>query len=233
MRFAMYIHRGDRERRAHEQVEHRLVDAHVERPDLERDPVVELELVLGLELLVLALVAEQQRRSGSRSQVQIPMPMKILAAAAQSTTAWLLGGRGGHRAASSGRRIMRTDEVDGEQRDHEQRGGQAGLVALRDADAEDRAARRTSRARSCCPPSSPPPRAGRRTPPRGAASACWTIALEHPGAAADDVGGDRQVRPSRKIGSATNTSTTRSRYRTNAGTLSGGSGRGLGHVRGL
>ena len=61
-------------------------------------------------------------------------------------------------------------EVDREQRDHEQRGREPGLVTLGEADAEDRAARRTSRARSCCRPSSRRPPAGRRTPRRGAAS---------------------------------------------------------------
>ena len=99
--------RRDRERRSHEQVEHRLVDAHVERADLERDPVVELELVLGLELLVLAVVAEQHVEQDADQQVE-PDADEDLAAAAQSTTAGLRGGRGGHRAASSGRRIMRT-----------------------------------------------------------------------------------------------------------------------------
>jgi hypothetical protein len=40
-------HRGDREPRREEQVEHRLGDAEVEAPDVDRDPLVELELSLN------------------------------------------------------------------------------------------------------------------------------------------------------------------------------------------
>ena len=60
-------HRPGGQRGREEDVHHRLVDAHVDRPELELDPGVELELVLGLELLVLAVRAEdreQDQRTG-------------------------------------------------------------------------------------------------------------------------------------------------------------------------
>src|SRR5207244_1914218 len=58
---------GQRGRRGgQEQVEHRLVDAQVEAPELDRDPGIEFELVLGFEVVVAPRVAED--RAEDRAQ---------------------------------------------------------------------------------------------------------------------------------------------------------------------
>src|ERR687897_118618 len=53
-------HRAGGEDAGEEQVEHRLVDAHVDAEDLQLDPGLQLELVLGREFLVLAVAAEDR-----------------------------------------------------------------------------------------------------------------------------------------------------------------------------
>jgi hypothetical protein len=62
-------HREDRQRGSEEEVEHRLVQRHVGRADLQVHPVLELELVLGLEVVVLAVVAEDDDEGDAHREV--------------------------------------------------------------------------------------------------------------------------------------------------------------------
>jgi hypothetical protein len=63
-------HHPNRQGAGQHQVEDELVDRKVDRPDLDRDPVVQLELVLGLELLVLALAAREDEQQDRDPEVE-------------------------------------------------------------------------------------------------------------------------------------------------------------------
>src|SRR5262245_50049204 len=83
-------HHPDRQRAREQQIEDRPVDGEVDSRDVDRDPVVELELLLRLELVVLPGAPEEQQQRDRDREVD-PHPDQDL----------LLGGEAGHQACFS------------------------------------------------------------------------------------------------------------------------------------
>ena len=162
--------------------------------DLDLDPGVELELVLGLELLVLALAAEDDPSTIATAKQRRPA----------ATWRDELSGSPAHQrppAVPNGRSRHLHREVEREERDHEHRGGEPGVVVARARPGRS-TARRASRGDHARRRSSRPSCAGPPKRWRAAASHNLNRTLGDPRSAADEIAGDRQIRRRRKTGSA-------------------------------